>query len=63
MSEFATFGSGGAEPYARALLQEEETLYLHSVDGARSRIDVTRWTDDADAVDRALLRRARGPVL
>jgi SAM-dependent methyltransferase len=59
----ATFGSGGSEPYARALLRTEDTLYLHSVDGSRARIDVTRWTEDADAVDRALLRRARGPVL
>lgn len=63
MSDVATFGAGGAEPYARALLQEENTLYLHSVDGSRSRFDVSRWTEDADAVDRALLRRARGPVL
>jgi SAM-dependent methyltransferase len=63
MSELATFGSGGAEPYARALLQDEGTLYLHAVDGSRARFDVSRWRDDADAVDRALLRRARGPVL
>lgn len=63
MTDLATFGSGGAEPYAHALLREHDTLFLHSVDGARARIDVTRWTDDADAVDRALLRRARGPVL
>ena len=59
----ATFGSGGAEPYARALLQEEDTLYLHAHDGTRARFDVARWTEDADAVDRAVLRRARGPVL
>jgi SAM-dependent methyltransferase len=63
MSALATFGSGGAEPYARALLQDEDTLYLRSVDGSRARIDVTRWTEDADAVDRGLLRRAHGPVL
>ena len=63
MTDLATFGSGGSEPYARALLRTEDTLYLHSVDGSRARIDVTRWTEDADAVDRALLRRARGPVL
>jgi SAM-dependent methyltransferase len=59
----ATFGSGGAEPYARALRQEEDTLYLHAHDGTRARFDVSRWTEDADAVDRAVLRRARGPVL
>jgi SAM-dependent methyltransferase len=59
----ATFGSGGAEPYARALLQEEDTLYLHSTDGSRARFDVSRWTDAADAIDRAVLRRAHGPVL
>ncbi len=59
----ATFGSGGAEPYARALRREEETLYLHAHDGTRSRFDVSRWTEDADAVDRAVLRRAHGPVL
>ena len=63
MSDIATFGSGGAEPYARALLQEEDILYLHSVDGTHARMDVTRWTEDADAIDRGLLRRARGPVL
>jgi SAM-dependent methyltransferase len=63
MTDLATFGSGGAEPYARALLQEEEILYLHSVDGSRARFDVARWADDADATDRALLRRARGPIL
>ena len=59
----ATFGSGGAEPYAHALLREHETLFLHSVDGSRARFDVTRWTEDADSVDHTLLRRARGPVL
>jgi len=59
----ATFGSGGSEPYAHALLREQRALYLHSVDGSRVRFDVARWTDDADAVDRALLHRARGPVL
>lgn len=63
MTDLATFGSGGAEPYAHALLREHDTLFLQSDDGARARIDVTRWTDDADTVDRALLRRARGPVL
>ncbi len=63
MSDLATFGAGGAEPYARALLGTDDTLYLHAVDGSRARFDVTRWTEDADAVDRALLRRARGPVL
>jgi len=59
----ATFGSGGSEPYAHALLREQRALYLHSVDGSRTCFDVARWTDDADAVDRALLHRARGPVL
>jgi SAM-dependent methyltransferase len=64
----ATFGSGGSEPYAHALLgssstRDAQTLVLHSVDGPRARFDVTRWTEDADAVDRTLLRRARGPVL
>ncbi len=63
MTDLATFGSGGAEPYARALLQEEETLYLHSADGSRARFDVARWAEDADSTDRALLRHARGPVL
>jgi SAM-dependent methyltransferase len=63
MTDLATFGSGGAEPYARALLHEEETLYLHSADGSRARFDVARWAEDADSTDRAVLRRARGPVL
>ena len=63
MTDPATFGSGGSEPYAHALLREQRALYLHSVDGSRVRFDVARWTEDADAVDRALLHRARGPVL
>lgn len=65
MSEaIATFGSGGAEPYARALDGGHGTrLYLHAVDGGIAAMDVARWSADADATDLALLRHGRGPVL
>jgi SAM-dependent methyltransferase len=65
----ATFGSGGSEPYAQALLGDQDTIYLHAVGdldgvhGIQARMDVGRWADDADATDHALIRRGRGPVL
>ena len=61
---FATFGSGGAEPYARALLRDDRTLYLHSEAHKTSfEMDLSRWSEDADATDFRLLAGATGPVL
>ncbi|NEM90757.1 class I SAM-dependent methyltransferase [Galbitalea soli] len=73
MSLATTFGSGGAEPYARALRGHTGALlYLHEFrPGARRRgarpaaieMNVDRWNADADLVDRTLLASVRGPVL
>ena len=64
---FATFGSGGAEPYARALRRDDQVLYLRDVDSdslTPSRaMDVSRWNDAADAADLGLLSGIRGAVL
>ncbi len=64
---FATFGSGGAEPYARALRRDDQVLYLRDVDSdslTPSRaMDVSRWNDAADAADLGLLDGIRGAVL
>lgn len=69
MSEaaFATFGSGGAEPYAHALRRDDQVLYLRDV-GSDSltptrAMDVSRWNDAADAADLGLLEGIRGAVL
>jgi SAM-dependent methyltransferase len=63
----ATFGSGGSEPYARALRHDDQVLYLRdarSESGSPSHaMDVSRWNEDADETDIALLSRAQGPVL
>lgn len=64
----ATFGSGGREPYARSLAATgSNVLFLQKFDGVtRSRIaeiDTTRWNGDASPADLQLLRRVRGPVL
>jgi SAM-dependent methyltransferase len=68
----ATFGAGGAEPYARALhpdslRRDEQMLYLRDVDTdslTPSRaMDVSRWNDPADAADLSLLAGIRGAVL
>ena len=57
--EPSTFGAGGAEPYAAALRNAENVLYLRR---ARSEphaepfpIDAGRWSADADATDLRLL--------
>jgi len=64
---FATFGSGGAEPYARALRRADQVLYLRDVDSdslTPSRaMDVSRWNDEADVADLGLLDGIRGAVL
>ena len=63
----ATFGSGGAEPYARALRRDDQVLYLRDVDSdtlTPSRaMDVSRWNDAADAADLSLLDGIDGAVL
>jgi SAM-dependent methyltransferase len=64
----AAFGSGGGEPYARALRDEDATvlyLELSRTDGTagRSTLDLGRWNAGADLVDLRLLASVTGPVL
>lgn len=63
----ATFGSGGSEPYAKALRLDDQVLYLQDADSGSlttSRaMDVSRWNDEADAADFSLLDGIRGDVL
>jgi len=64
----ATFGRGGDEPYARALRDGAAGRLELREAGRRGStalldLDVTKWSADADEVDRSLLRHARGPVL
>jgi SAM-dependent methyltransferase len=64
MSFLPAFGAGGDEPYARALRGTvADVLYLHTVGSESSRMDVARWTADADRVDLLLLASVTGPVL
>jgi SAM-dependent methyltransferase len=64
-----TFGAGGAEPYARALRENDvRFLYLHKMrrdqlTSHTTEMDVARWNSDADDVDMRLLASVRGPVL
>ena len=63
----ATFGSGGAEPYATALRKNDSVL-LELRDQrhgktSQSTMDVSRWNADADETDLTLLRAATGPLL
>lgn len=66
-SRRATFGAGGAEPYADALRRNdlvELILITHSDERPRSMMmDVARWNAQADDVDLTLLRSATGPLL
>lgn len=66
-ADFATFGSGGAEPYARALRRDDQVLYLRDVESdslTPSRaMNVSRWNDAADAADLGLLDGINGAVL
>lgn len=63
----ATFGSGGAEPYARALRTDvSPVLYLRPSHGDiadTATMDVSRWSAEADDADLTLLASVRGPVL
>ncbi|NQW88270.1 MULTISPECIES: bifunctional 2-polyprenyl-6-hydroxyphenol methylase/3-demethylubiquinol 3-O-methyltransferase UbiG [unclassified Frigoribacterium] len=70
----ATFGSGGAEPYARALRHEGLLQLVRAAGGAGrpasppevgddEAFDVARWSADADAADLTTLDGETGPVL
>jgi SAM-dependent methyltransferase len=64
----ATFGSGGGEPYARALRQADTgSLFLHETNsgelGDSATMDFAKWNADADDTDLTLLRAVTGPVL
>jgi SAM-dependent methyltransferase len=64
----ATFGTGGSEPYARALrAADSHVLYLEELlddeSLTSSSMDFARWNGAADRVDIALLGSVRGPVL
>jgi SAM-dependent methyltransferase len=67
-SRAASFGTGGAEPYARALrAADSHVLYLEELRDdqslSSSSMDFARWNGAADRVDVALLGSVRGPVL
>lgn len=59
-----TFGTGGDEPYARAL-RSDGRLRLTDPDrpGVGITMDVGRWSAAADRVDRSLLEDVDGPVI
>ena len=64
----ATFGTGGGEPYARALkAADSRVLYLEELHGdeslSSSSMDFARWNGAADRVDVSLLTSVKGPVL
>lgn len=64
----ATFGSGGGEPYALALLRSTSNkLFLRdATSGDPSNhvmMDVSRWNADADDADLTLLSGVKGPML
>lgn len=58
----ATFGTGGAEPYASAL-RGGDLLYLRDPSGGHIAMDVSRWNADADDADLTLLASVTGPLL
>ncbi|CAN5120868.1 class I SAM-dependent methyltransferase [soil metagenome] len=67
---YGTFGSGGAEPYARALRGSDpdlsdQMLYLREVDSLApsSAMNVSRWNEHADLTDLSLLAGTTGAVL
>lgn len=67
MTLTATFGAGGAEPYARALRTTgSPLLYLYTSRGdpdQAATMDVSLWNAMANDADRSLLRSVTGPVL
>jgi len=64
-SALRTFGSGGTEPYATALLADHpDRLHLVDVDSSlSSTFDVLRWCQPADPADLTMLLGVDGPVL
>ena len=63
-AEPTTFGAGGAEPYAAALRNSDNVLYLRgAVSGEPATIDAGRWSAAADDTDLRLLDGITGPVL
>ena len=69
--DVGAFGSGGREPYDRALRDPSVTLYLHEAGAASpadpaavpARLDVERFLAAADADDAEALAGVAGPVL
>lgn len=61
--EGRAFGSGGGEPYERALRRGGGRVALHGHPDGTRQIAVGRFVGDADAADRALLTGLRGPLL
>lgn len=64
----AAFGTGGSEPYERALRAGDAgVLYLEELRGSQrltaSSMNFARWNGAADAVDVTLLASVRGPVV
>ncbi len=64
----ASFGAGGAEPYASALRRgSADILYLQELRADREsktvEMDLARWSGEADTVDLELLASVSGPVL
>ncbi|MBG6238744.1 SAM-dependent methyltransferase [Mycetocola sp. CAN_C7] len=63
-----SFGAGGSEPYARALLQNnDDVLLLRETDrgeliGAEA-VEISRWNAEADATDLSVLETMSGPWL
>jgi SAM-dependent methyltransferase len=61
-----SFGAGGTEPYANALLGDGQLhLVSESVrdSAAPASYNLQKWTSEADLTDRALLAGETGPVL
>jgi SAM-dependent methyltransferase len=58
----AVFGAGPTAPYSAALRTGSD-LVLHRDDDTKSVLPVTRWLQDPDLVDDAVLQDAVGPVL
>ncbi|MFJ9902332.1 class I SAM-dependent methyltransferase [Streptomyces sp. NPDC101152] len=51
------------DPYTHALNTGQGPLFLRRQDGWLLPLDIERWCADADAADREVLRRCKGPVL
>ncbi|MCU1424181.1 MAG: hypothetical protein JWM51_472 [Microbacteriaceae bacterium] len=64
MTTTATFGAGGAEPYARALRRGDTVQLVPSdQETLKTTMDVARWNADADLIDLSLLCAVTGPTL